>query len=140
MAMAVVNGGEIRGRMIAPSKKKVQPLDRLARTAVKAKRKPRTVPKKPTRAASSRLFQSAWRWFGSPRILKTFTRLKLPPSSKVRRRSLVRGKRIKSARKAQKITRLTRRAGSRRTFWKRPLGLGVTAEAGIFQGSRIKGV
>ena len=59
MAIAVVNGGEMRGRMIAPSSKRIQAFERFVRTAVKAKRKPRIVPQSPTREANRRLFQRA---------------------------------------------------------------------------------
>ncbi len=48
IAIAVVKGGEIRGSIIVPSKNLDQPLERLDRTEVKAKKKPRTVPDKPT--------------------------------------------------------------------------------------------
>ena len=59
IAIAVVKGGEIRGSIIVPSKNLDQPLERLDRTEVKAKKKPRTVPDKPTRVARRRLFQKA---------------------------------------------------------------------------------
>ena len=59
IAIAVVNGGEMRGRMIARSSSVVQRRERLARTAVNAKKNPRAVPASPTRPPSSRLFQSA---------------------------------------------------------------------------------
>ena len=59
MAMAVVKGGEIRGSMIVLSKNLDQLLERLALTEVKAKKKPRTVPDRPTKVARRRLFQKA---------------------------------------------------------------------------------
>jgi hypothetical protein len=59
MAMAVVKGGEISGSTMARSRNAAQRFERLARTAVNAKKKPSTVPAAPTRLPSSRLFQKA---------------------------------------------------------------------------------
>ena len=63
IVIAIVNGGEISGRIMAASKNFDHPLDRLARTEVKAKKKPRTVPEIPTRVANNKLFQNALIWF-----------------------------------------------------------------------------
>jgi len=48
-----VKGGEIKGRMTAESRRRTHPFDRFVRTAVKAKRKPRMVPQRPTSGSSA---------------------------------------------------------------------------------------
>jgi len=112
MAIAVVNGGEISGRMMAASKNFVHPLDRLARTEVKAKKKPRTVPEIPTRVANSKLFQKALTWFLFPKISIMLENVKCPLFSKVNINIFAKGKRIKILKKIQIIITLAKTAGS----------------------------
>jgi len=112
MAIAVVKGGEISGRMMAASKKRLHPLDKLARTEVKAKKKPRTVPEIPTSVASSKLFQKALTWFLFPKISRILENVKCPLFSKVNINIFARGKRIKIIKKIHIIITLTKTAGS----------------------------
>src|SRR5512136_636351 len=120
IAMAVVNGGEIRGRRQAASRTVPQAFERLARTAVKAKKNPRAVPATPTSAASNRLFQNDWRWFGSLRMVSRFARVSVPPSVNVRKSSHTSGYKTNRPSRTQRITTLVRSVGSwnrRRTVW-----------------------
>jgi len=55
MAIEVVKGGEISGKSVMASKTESHVFGRPARVAVKAKRKPSSVPKVPTKVASKRL-------------------------------------------------------------------------------------
>ena len=69
IAIAVVNGGETSGSSTLASTTPRSQRGSTPRAAVKANRKPRTVPTTPTSVASSRLFQNAWTWCRSVRIV-----------------------------------------------------------------------
>ena len=62
MAIAVVNGGETSGNRTEASIAVSNARGRRQRVAVKANRRPSTVPTTPTRRPSSRLFQKARIW------------------------------------------------------------------------------
>ena len=77
-AMAVVNGGEMSGRTVATSSTRDHARGRLARTAANANTKPSTVPATPTSPASSRLLAKARRWWASPKMAVTCSRVGRP--------------------------------------------------------------
>jgi hypothetical protein len=129
--MAVVKGGEIRGSIMVPSKNLDQPLERLARTEVKAKKKPRIVPDKPTKVARRRLFQKACKWWRLLKISKILAKVKCPLFSNVNMKIFDKGKRINNNKKHQITTILNKIAGSLgnlvNTFF-----LNIFKKAGIF--------
>ena len=114
--MAIVKGGEISGRIIAQSRRRDHHFGRFALTDVKAKKKPRAVPKSPTRAPRRILFQVEISVYLLKRISEKPAKLKCPPSINASAKILIIGSRTKIARKTQITATLSSRAGSLTRF------------------------
>jgi hypothetical protein len=110
--IAIVKGGDIKGRIIIQSRKRDTHFERLARTDVNAKKKPSAVPHKPTRDPRRILLKAEISVYLLKSISLKPDKLKCPPSVKIIIKILISGKNTKSAMKIQMTTTLSNNAGS----------------------------
>ena len=115
MAMAVVKGGEIKRQQTGRVQDHApRPSAGWPAPAVKAKKKPRIVPRHADQARQEEAVPERGAVVRDAfRMASRFAIVKAPPSVNVRRRSHPRGSRMKRKSRSHRIRMVTRRAGSR---------------------------